>query len=237
MTQLTCQEMEECTSFVGRRLREVELTDYWSGENRGVAGVVNACAPCRAASSQVRPKKCQGWRLDFWGNAALRLAPTDVDGRLVNAVLEGGLVVGPLSGQIREIERVNFAISVKDPLQDKLLTRQHCDRANPNQPGSVWHMQLGGLPSIRSQRPEYEWLDLPRWPSLPIDFMLAVEVLTYNFQWETWCDLRQDSGWQGWVKESEDLVLAPYRDELNQYWATRGSHTSWLSVQCNRLET
>lgn len=235
MSDLTCQQMTDCLTFVGRRFRNERIAEYWAGENAVDSGVLTACAPCRATTSTVRPKKCQGWSLNFYGENALRLMPVDVEGRPVSAQLEGHLRVGELSGVQRAVDLGSFAISVQHSTDGHLITRQHCDRANPGQPGSIWHIQLGGLPSERSARPQWEWLDVPRWPALPVDFMLAVEMLVYNFRWAFWDDLRHDAAWQTWVKESEDLVLSPYVKQLNDYYSTRGSNTSWLAVQCNEL--
>lgn len=196
------------------------------------------CGNCRGGNTN--PRACRGWFFSFRGLNALRFEPSEVKGRAVRVAIEG-LYDFRHSMHGRSwtdwtkspIKQTSSVLVVEDVRNDRLLTRQHLDLAEPAQAGPVWHLQLGGLPS-EGQRPEHEWLDEPRWPSRPLDFTLTVELAVYGFFWEAWNQLKVTNPWKLWVHRSEELILSHYHERITDYWNRRTDLDSWLAAQCNR---
>jgi hypothetical protein len=203
-----------------------------------MGSVLTKCQPCRAGGTS--PRRCRGWRISLKGLTALRFELADVHGRLARVTIEGiydfqhseharrwpDWTAAPMS-------HCSSVIYVEEALSETPLTRQHLDLANREQAGPVWHLQLGGLPS-EGARPTHEWLDVPRWPSHPLDFALTVELTVYNFFSEAWSRLKTSNPWRLWIHRSEELVLSHYHQRFSDYWNRRTDLDSWLATQCNQ---
>ncbi len=127
-----------------------------------------------------------------------------------------------------------FPIELRKIANDELCARHHLDLANLDQPGPVWHLQLGGLAAGVQRHKELEWLDVPRWPALPMDMILVLELAIYNFRNSDWLELRKTNPWRDIVKRSEQLMHRRYLERLKEYWDRQEAGDSWLAYQCNQ---
>ena len=101
----------------------------------------------------------------------------------------------------------------------RVIYRLHFDRANKNQRGTVFHLQLGGNPV--QDETEKCWLsgmpDLPRIPFHPLDLILACELIIANFFHDTFLELSKDPTWRGVVKRAESRTLKRYYEICHSY--------------------
>ena len=121
---------------------------------------------------------------------------------------------------------------------EELLERHHLDLANSGQSGQagpVWHLQLGGNPAGTVAPTETGWLDLPRWPTAPMDLTLAIEFLAYNFFPEKWLQLNNRGDWFRLMVGAEQLVVSHFATHMTAHFrrgASDRDHT-WLTAQDN----
>lgn len=233
----TCLEAADCVAHVSGELFAREAAEYWLGRDAIIGNVLKACQACR--SNRRVHKKCRGWVLSFRGATALRLRPRPIAGHEFRVRLEGHFDVQRVPDQRWQAWHLapmaaSSAAIVVESAEGDLLARTHLDLANPDQDGPTWHIQAGGLATAHEKSP-LEWLDQPRWPCAPMDFMLFVEFALYSFNWDVWNGLRSTNPWRRFVQKSEALVLDHYVERLNTYWNQRASQLSWLSEQCNRV--
>ncbi len=228
--------MRDCFTYVIAELGQRDLIQSWLSPADVWHGALQPCDSCRATGSRGNARKCRGWLLSFRGQQALWLRPVDLRARTIQPSVEGSFdlrrATRSRSWQTAPIASCNGVIQLHDPATGDVLTRQHLDLANPEQSGTVWHLQLGGVGSTD----DVDWRKAVanlRWPSLPTDFMLLVELALFLFAWESWRELRAQPVWGEYVRAAEDLVLAHYRDALEGYWNHRTTQFSWLSAQCN----
>lgn len=105
------------------------------------------------------------------------------------------------------------AESVEDRIQPgvgRVLLRLHFDLANPHQAGPKYHLQIGGKPADE----ELHWfpkaLSLPRILHMPVDLVLASEMIAANFYPEAYKKLRREDMWIGARKVSQGHLLHGY---------------------------
>lgn len=193
-------------------------------------GIVNRCGSCRRGKNS---RACSGWSISLRRGSEISFeAP--VGNRRVIVLVEGSQV-WDFSKAIPGFPAIpvegSYSVSILDE-NSSLITRQHSDVANFAQAGSVGHLQLGGLPSMGS-RPDYEWLDVPRWPMMPVDLVLLVELLIYSFFPLYWLQNSETVAWRRAVQGSETQMYSPWRARMELYWNQRESRDSWLKEQCN----
>ena len=121
---------------------------------------------------------------------------------------------------------------------EKLLERHHLDLANagsPGQAGPVWHLQMGGNPSGSIDPTETGWLDLPRWPTAPMDLTLAIEFLAYSFFPEKWVQLNDRGDWFRLMVGAEQLVVSHFAEHMTKHFGREASDRdrTWLTAQDN----
>lgn len=234
----TCEWMRGCIEYSASELRQLGVIQSWDAS----AVWETALTPCRSCRSRQRSsthRACRGWHFSAWGRHGVVFSPTPSDqGPSIRATLEGTFsTVRPesWSGDWRSSPSAECtaAVTLHDALTDRFLCRQHLDLANPKQPGSVWHLQLGGVHG-GGDKEALRSIAMLRWPTSPIDFLLALEMCLFLFHGEAWEDIRRRDPWRSNVKSSEDLVLSHYADALRQYRSQDGFAHSWLSAQCNR---
>lgn len=233
----TCALARHSALSLGNMLRERELIDHWL-DGTSIDQCFQMCSACRKArgAQTAKPNKhCQGWKFAFRGRTALKFRPTKVEGREYSVTLTA--IHDCLRDAKKDWEQFPMnacspAVEVRD-LAGTLLTRQHVDLANPKQPGPVWHLQLGGLPSERKGKHALEHLDVPRWPCMPLDFVLAAELILHSFYHDEWRELSESASWRKLIDDSESHMLGHYVSKIASYWDQRSSHASWLSAQCN----
>lgn len=228
----SCYWIKECVRYTSDELRTLNVSSWYVPDGWGMVKPCKSCRRRRGGSH----RKCQGWRLSIWGKDAIVFNPVDIKGSSVKVRLEGNFstVRSPAcrdDWSLTPMKECTVVIKLYDPTTDNLLCRQHLDLANPDQPGSVWHLQLGG---INGDKQDIRVVAALRWPTIPMDFMLAVELCTYLFHFEAWNDVRKRSPWKDFVKASERLVIPHYIGLLNDYFNRNSRFTSWLAAQCNQ---
>jgi hypothetical protein len=103
------------------------------------------------------------------------------------------------------IAEANVTVEVWDVSeQQRGLSRHHVDLANVKQHGSVWHLQTNGngFADVR--------LDMPRWVTPPMDLVLAIDLILYNYSHDLWMELQRDGTYRKSVIQSETLVLTAW---------------------------
>ena len=194
-----------------------------------VARAFTKCASCRR-----RRPRCLGWHLRLRDATAVEFRDFEIDGRRVFAKIQGDFSTTRSNGNRRLHEwqpqpcyTSTCAIEIFE-LTNKLVGRHHHDLANPGQLGPVWHLQLGGSGA------DNRWLDVPRWPIIPMDPVLVIELAVYSFFNDTWNDLCSGNPWRKIIKNSEALMLPHFHTRLREYVNQEGRADSWLAYQCNR---
>ena len=107
---------------------------------------------------------------------------------------------------------LDVAIALTDAAGEPLC-RWHLDRANPSQPGPLFHLQLGGhLPGFRDR--ELPFAE-PRWCHPPMELGLLCEVIAANFYGTVWSStLRDDPSWCHAVRTLQQLCYPAYVTRL-----------------------
>lgn len=230
-TGTTCEQaVKSCNSAIAILQGAFKERQPFPSPDSVQGGVVALCASCRKNGGD---RKCTGWVLNLRQGRELRFEAT-VGGRLVHVLVEGRQEwkYGPKRDLGPGLpDSGSFAVTILDENYN-VITRQHSDVANVGQPGSIGHLQVGGLPST-GPRPGHEWLDVPRWPMMPMDFILVIELLLYSFFPGYWLEKSEYGPWQRAVKLSENQMYAPWRARMETYWNSRVSRDSWLKEQCN----
>ncbi len=230
----TCVSARGSVLALSDLLRRHELASW-----RMASDTIDDCfSPCKQCSGKKGKswKKCTGWKFDFRDRYALNFTQAEVHGRFYNVSITARHDCSRKQGESWEnypMAACNPAVEVWD-MNDELVTRQHVDLADPGQPGPVWHLQLGGLPSKRQTKPEYEHLDVPRWPCIPLDFVMVTEIVLQSFFPKQWRDLSELPEWLDLVAKSERHMLKSYVDWLLRYWDQQSSRNTWLREQCNQ---
>jgi hypothetical protein len=239
--ELSCRTFEEDIIRSIGLLRERDIVEASLSDEM----VKSSLRRCKSCKKGVSGKRCSGWLIELLHNKAIHFVPT----RHKEGSWLRGVVTGRFRAEVSQKDRLRhveatcaievWKISEKTWMleEDGPCTRHHLDLANPGQDGPAWHLQSGGLHSNRGSMP-YEWLDVPRWPSLPMNLILVMELAVYSLFPEKWQELRTTSPWRDIVKRSELLMMADYRAHLNGYFNQHSredpEHASWLSFQCNR---
>lgn len=98
----------------------------------------------------------------------------------------------------------------------RVMLRFHFDLADRNQDGPRYHLQIGGNP----QEGEFCWfpesLALPRFPHLPMDLILAAELIAANFYPEQYIDIRREPSWRHAVKTSQEHMCSKYLQTVSR---------------------
>ena len=92
----------------------------------------------------------------------------------------------------------------------RVMLRVHFDLANEDQPGPRYHMQVGG----KAHNDEMCWfpegLAVPRVPHMPLDLVLAAELVAATFYKDQYDDIRREPSWRGARRASEGHLLKGY---------------------------
>ena len=101
------------------------------------------------------------------------------------------------------------------PDRGRVMLRIHFDLANKNQPGPRYHMQVGG----RAHEGEMHWfpegLAVPRMPHMPLDLVLAAELVAATFYKEQYDDIAREPSWKGARRASEEHLLKAYLERVD----------------------
>lgn len=232
------QAVDDLVAILDILSREEIITSPVSVEV--VRTALSSCKSCRG--QKPKPRKCCGWSGSFHGTTTIEM-PFEVKGRYLVAKVGGKFNFKRRSTHGRRrlkdwqsapIVDASFSIEISQATAADPEVRHHIDLANPDQHGPLWHLQMGGLSSSEARDKSLEWLDVPRWPVLPMDMILVLELATYNFQHEAWIELHEKNPWRDIIKRSERLMHQHYLDRLDIYRNRGDAGHSWLSYQCNR---
>jgi hypothetical protein len=107
----------------------------------------------------------------------------------------------------------------------RVLLRLHFDlktRCARDEP--LYHLHVGG----QAQPDELCWLpniDNPRIPFVPVDLLLACEIVIADLYPDRYSDLTRVNEWRYLLRQSQDWLLKPYLEEC---LSAMNSGTSWL---------
>ena len=100
-------------------------------------------------------------------------------------------------------ERIN-------PNKGRVILRLHFDLANPHQQGPQYHLQVGGNP----RDDELHWfpkaLSVPRLLHIPVDLVLATELIASTFYPSEYRRIRREDLWKSSTTVSQSHLLHGY---------------------------
>ena len=106
-----------------------------------------------------------------------------------------------------DAERLSSDIN---PNTGRVMLRLHFDLANQGQPGTKYHLQVGGKP----RDDEFHWLPdslgVPRILHPPMDLVLATELIAANFYPEAYEEFKREAMWVDSMRTSQEYLLAGY---------------------------
>jgi hypothetical protein len=110
----------------------------------------------------------------------------------------------------------------------RVMFRCHFDRCNVGQAAPIFHLQFGGDP----EENEYYWfphnLELPRFPSQPMDLVLGCELIVATFFPTVYRNLCQDGTWISLIQESEKFFVGKFYKTCHDQISGRGSEEKTL---------
>jgi hypothetical protein len=240
----TCaRARKDLTELVGI-LKEVDILQA-APDDEFLGQCVESCEPCRKGG---RAKRCCGWHtvierkvlsfgpLTYRGDRQIRLElSANCDYRRPAPGRQHAWDESPLSASVVTLEV--FGVEAEE-----LLERHHLDLANaglPGQAGPVWHLQMGGNPAGSVDPTETGWLDLPRWPTAPMDLALAIEFLAYSFFPKKWVQLNNRGDWFRLMVGAEQLVVSHFAEHMAGHFRREASNRdrTWLAAQDNESGT
>ncbi len=100
-----------------------------------------------------------------------------------------------------------------NPDTGRVMLRVHFDLANSGQAGPHYHLQVGG-----NARPdELHWfpeaLSVPRMLHMPMDLVLASELVAATFYPDAYKNIRREPAWTGSLRVSQSHLLEGYFGE------------------------
>lgn len=97
-----------------------------------------------------------------------------------------------------------------NPNTGRVILRIHCDLANTGQQGPQYHVQFGGNP----HEGEFSWfpeaLSVPRLNHMPMDLVLATEMIAATFYKDEYKEIRREPTWKHAVRTSQEHLLLGY---------------------------
>lgn len=115
----------------------------------------------------------------------------------------------------------------------RVMFRCHYDSCSQNQRAPIFHLQFGGKP----QNWEFCWfphfLELPRFPSPPIDLILACEHVVATFFPSAYKELSQNSTWISIIQESESFFLRGFYGMCERHFTNVSQEQTFLGHLCS----
>ena len=109
------------------------------------------------------------------------------------------------------------------PTTGRVMLRIHFDLANAGQQGPRYHVQVGGNP----HEGEFSWfpeaLSVPRLHHMPMDLVLATEMIAANFYKEDYKEIRREPTWKHTLSTSQNHLLSAYLESAMKAVAAKGS--------------
>ena len=189
-----------------------------------------AFAQARRQGRKERPEP--PWGFEIYPGNPLRFKETDVDGLRVRVDLYVSTYWADEPAAIPSDLRVVIRVWSLDPHvyfreqwdapvlagmcgpdTGRVMLRVHFDLANRGQPGPHYHLQVGG----NSRPEELHWfpkaLSVPRMLHMPMDLVLATELVAATFYPDEYRDIRREPAWRGSRKVSQQHLLEGYFTE------------------------
>ena len=170
-------------------------------------GFVEFCGPCNGDKGQ---SSCLGWRINVPQDRPISLGKFVEKKRAINIRVAAKhdymrpIAQDSAAWRERPSQNANITIGVWDVSGKEVqLARHHFDLANPKQHGSVWHLQQGG-------NGFGDGLETPRWTTIPMDLVLTLDLIVYNYAHDRWVKLQSDGSYVSAIIEAEDLVQSAW---------------------------
>ena len=97
-----------------------------------------------------------------------------------------------------------------EPEAGRVVLRLHFDLANEGQQGPCYHLQVGG----RQHQGDLSWfpraVSVPRLHHMPVDLVLATELIVATFYKDTYRANRRDPSWKSALRVSQGHLLSGY---------------------------
>ena len=103
-----------------------------------------------------------------------------------------------------------------DPMIGRVMLRIHFDLANQGQPGPEYHVQVGGNPQDNAESWFPEALSVPRLLHMPMDLVLAAELIAATFYPMEYKKLRREGTWKNSRRKSQEHLLPEYLDQAKK---------------------
>lgn len=92
----------------------------------------------------------------------------------------------------------------------RVMLRVHFELANPQQAGPRYHLQIGGNAHVDELHWFPEAISVPRILHMPLDLMLASELIAATFYPDEYKDIRREPAWKGSLTVSQQHLLRRY---------------------------
>ena len=103
-----------------------------------------------------------------------------------------------------------------DPMIGRVMLRIHFDLANQGQSGPEYHVQVGGNPQDDGEPWFPEALSVPRLLHMPMDLVLAAELIVATFYPMEYKKLRREGTWKNSRRKSQEHLLPEYLDQATK---------------------
>jgi len=117
----------------------------------------------------------------------------------------------------------------------RVMFRCHYDTCSHGQHAPIFHLQFGGHP----RHDELYWfphtLELPRFPSPPVDLILACELVVATFFPSVHRKLCQDGNWTSMIQESELFFMNKFYEVCKNYLNHPPQHQTLLDHICSLM--
>ena len=233
MTNVTKDQVEQALGTIDNRFRPI-LDPRASSVIAQAKVMLKKSHEAFVESRRQRRKERQvhPWGFEIHPETPLRFRDTDIDGLKVRVDLFLAAYWKDHPGEVPSDLRVVIRVWSLDPhvyfrepwdaarlehecspQNGRVMLRLHFDLANPNQPGPRHHLQVGG-----NARPEElhwfpEALSVPRLLHMPMDLVLASELVAATFYPDEYKKIRREGAWKGSRNVSQQHLLKGYFTE------------------------
>lgn len=215
MTNYTCERARQQMLRVVDGLKQARVINRPPSVEQ-IHRMTRGCEPCTTGA---KPGECLGWRIVVPPEEPIVLGPFADKGTAVKLRLSCDVsyarsaAQGPDDWRLYPVSEANVGVEVWDKHESVALTRHHVDLGNPRQHGPVWHLQAGGrgFGDIR--------LDMPRWVTMPLDLVLTIDLMVYNYNHGAWRGLQKNGTYRGAVLVSEELLQSAWIQKVREWTA------------------
>jgi len=95
-------------------------------------------------------------------------------------------------------------------LKERVMMRFHFDLADPQQSAPLCHLQIGGIAADHEHCWFHPKIEKPRFPHMPMDLVLACELIAATFYEQSYRRIRKSGHWRGVLQQSQVALLKDY---------------------------